>query len=321
MAYNIVLTTAEDIVGVVDAVLAKSVNCDEEFISEFTDLTEERVKNALHMAKEFNLVTINNSTGFYASSSPLSRLIVSARDDDHKAAIMRFVLEQYQPFIDCINRFTFSQSIQIASKQIKALHGMNSNQKDIENTIISISTYAKVINSEGANKYTISHENSTHIDLLKNALNVKSMDDTALRKQLGEDAFFFIDQDKVFNPLSDAYSKTQNISNDSKAPIVYAGNAFESFLEHISTIHDISLSGKYGIISKSTALSSVITKKHRGMIEYIGQVRNAADHGPEMDEEGKLWSINEDTSLAYPFIVATITKGIVEKEKNNSLLL
>lgn len=37
-------------------------------------------------------------------------------------------------------------------------------------------------------------------------------------------------------------------------------------------------------ILEQYALSSVFSKKHRGMLDFIGQIRNAADHGADPDE-------------------------------------
>ena len=49
----------------------------------------------------------------------------------------------------------------------------------------------------------------------------------------------------------------------------------------------MSLVGKNGILQKSSALGNVLSKKHRGMIDYIGQVRNAADHGADVGKSQK----------------------------------
>ena len=114
--------------------------------------------------------------------------------------------------------------------------------------------------------------------------------------------------------LIDAYSKIQNTDSDPKAIILYAANAFESFLQQIANSHKISLVGKNGIAQKSDALSSVISKKHRGMIQYICQIRNAVEHGADPDEGGKVWNISNESALMYPIIVASIIKSIVLRE-------
>lgn len=314
MTYNIVLTTAEDIVGVVDAVLAKDENCDLTFISEFADISEMQAKNALDMAKEFGLITFDSPIMKYSSDSLLARLLISARNDQHKATIMRFILEQYKPFITFKARYNFSQSIDLASKQVKNLYTMSSSHKDIKNTLANIATYAKAMLSDGANQYIFNDDSVTYIEILDVVLKSKANDDYALKTLLGDDVYSFVDEEKVYAPLSDAFSKVQNDLSDGKTIILYAGNAFESFLKQIADKHGISLAGKSGIIQKSSALSSVISKKHRGMIDYIGQVRNAADHGADVDEGGGIWEISEETSRVFPTIIATIIKDIVLRE-------
>ena len=317
MNYNIVLTTAEDIVGVVDAVLAKPEQCDLDFVSEFADISDSQAKNALNMAVEMELLTVDQTNMYYSSDSLLARLLVSARNDQHKATIMRFALEQYKPFISFKARFGFSQSIDLACKQIKTLYGMSSSYKDIKNTLTNIATYAKAMISDGANQYVFNDDSVTYLEILDVILKSKANDDYALRTLIGEKTYSFLDEEKVYTPLADAFSKVQNELNEGKAIVLYAGNAFESFLKQIADKHSISLSGKSGIIQKSAALSSVLSKKHRGVIEYIGQIRNAADHGADVDENGGVWEISEETARVYPTIIATIIKNIVARENGD----
>ena len=125
MPFNIVQTTAEDIIGVVDAVLAKPENCDKAFISEFADISLVQAENALQMAMEMKLID-SPAPGFYCSMSHLGKLIVSSRNGDNKAAILRLVLEQYEPYITFKARFTYSGSLDTAAKQVKSLYSMSS---------------------------------------------------------------------------------------------------------------------------------------------------------------------------------------------------
>lgn len=313
MNYNIVLTTAEDVVGVVDAVLAKKEVSDLSFISEFADISTNQAQNALNMALEMNLIQSDDGVEYY-SKSLLARLLVSARSDHHKATIMRFVLEQYEPFITFKARYGFSQSIDLACKQVKSLYGTQSSYKDIKNTLTNIATYAKAMISDGANQYIFNDDSVAYLEILDVILKSKANDDYALRTLLGEKTYDFIDNEKVYEPLSDAFSKVQNELSDGKTIILYAGNAFESFLKQIADKYSISLVGKNGIVQKANALSTVISKKHRGMIEYIGQIRNASDHGADVDENGKIWQVSEETARVYPTIVATIIKNIVLRD-------
>ncbi len=319
MPYNIVFSTAEDIVGVVDAILAKPENCSREYIAEFADISTTQADNALLMAEELNLIS-SNSNGIYSSDSFLARLIVSSRNDTHKAAIMRLALEQYEPYYKFKLRHLFTGSMDLASKQIKTMYSMTSSYKDIRNTIINIGTYSRALINDGANSYIFNQDEVTYIEILELALKFKANDDNALSTQLGEDVCSYICKETVFNPLSEAYSKIQNFSSDKNSIILYAGNAFESFLQQIADDFGVSLVGRTGISGKSDALSHVLSKKHRGMIHYIIQVRNAADHGADPDENGQVWDISDDTAQFFPLIVSNIIKDIV-KYKNGTLIV
>ena len=100
MSYNIVLTTAEDIVAVVDAVIAKGTEAEKEFIAEFTGIaTDDQVIKALQMACELQLIVFDSSRGCYGTPSFLAKKLVSASSDEQKAVFMRLILEQYAPYI------------------------------------------------------------------------------------------------------------------------------------------------------------------------------------------------------------------------------
>ena len=160
----------------------------------------------------------------------------------------------------------------------------------------------------------------TYIEILDLALKFKANDVTALQQQLGKEVYDYLNKENVFAPLSDAYSKIQASPAELKPIIMYAGNAFESFLQQIADDNSISLSGKNGIIQKSDALSTLLPKKHRGMINYIGQIRNAADHGTDPDEDGKTWTISDDTALLFPMVIASIIKDIYHYQQGRIIV-
>lgn len=169
MSYNIVLTTAEDIVAVVDAVIAKGSEAAKDFIAEFTGIaTDDQVLKALQMACELQLIVFDSSRGCYGSPSFLARKLVSASSDEQKAVFMRLILEQYAPYNTFKTRYGFTKSIELACRQTKTLHMMTSNERDVKNTLISIATYAKALKSEGANLYALSaHISKKHRGMIE----------------------------------------------------------------------------------------------------------------------------------------------------------
>lgn len=314
MAYNIVLTTAEDIVAVVDAVVAKGENANKTFISEFTGIaTDDQVEKALQMALALNLIKQDISSSLYSINTNLAVLLVSAKSDEQKAAIMRLTLEQYHPYKVFKERYRFTNSIDIACKQTKVLCSVQANERDIKNTLISIATYAKALKSEGANLYSFVEEDTT-FSLINTSLSDNAVSEMLLRDYFGESLYSRINTSTIETPLSSAFQKSKSTSLDERSVVVNAANAFESFLDYFANIKGISLSGRNGILQKRDALSSVLSKKHRGMIDYIGQVRNAADHGADPDEGGQMWVITKETTQIYPCIVAITIKDILRRE-------
>lgn len=314
MAYNIVLTTAEDIVAVVDAVVAKGHDVDVNFISEFTGIaTDDQVDKALNMAIELDMVTHDSLTGCYNVNSFLAKKLVTTTSDDQKAVIMRLILEQYQPYKVFKTRYGFTRSIEQACKQTKTLCSLQANERDIKNTLISIATYAKALKSEGANLYSFVEEENIY-SLIESSLLESAITENSLRDFWGETIYNSVNNTTVTEPLSEAFQKSKAQTPDTRAVIVYAANSFESFLESYATNKGVSLSGRTGIISKRDALSAHLSKKHKGMIEYIGQVRNAADHGADSDENDQMWIVTKETALIYPCIVAIVIKDILQRD-------
>ena len=186
MSYNIVLTTAEDIVAVVDAVIAKGSEAAKDFIAEFTGIaTDDQVLKALQMACELQLIVFDSSRGCYGSPSFLARKLVSASSDEQKAVFMRLILEQYAPYNTFKTRYGFTKSIELACRQTKTLHMMTSNERDVKNTLISIATYAKALESEGANLYSFV-EDVDAVGIIEAALRSANITENSLRTYWGE---------------------------------------------------------------------------------------------------------------------------------------
>lgn len=317
MAYNIVLTTAEDIVAVVDAVVAKGSGANSDYIADFTGIaTEDQVNKALCMAVELEMLVLDESSGCYTVNSYLAERLVTATSDDQKAAVMRLILEQYQPYRAFKVRYGFTHQIETACRQAKILCSINGNERDIKNTLISIATYAKALKSEGANLYSFVEEEYT-FSLVEAALSESAVSEKLLREFFGDSNYSRVNPTTVIEPLAEAFQKSKADSPDTRAVIVYSANAFESFLDDYASAKGVSLAGKTGIIKKRDALSSFLSKKHKGMIDYIGQVRNAADHGADNDENGQMWTVTRDTALLYPCIVASVIRDILQRDNGN----
>lgn len=318
MVYNLQLTTADDVVAVIDAVNAQGNNATVEFVVLFTGIaTTTQASKALDVACDMSMISFDATLNTYRISSPLGHLLSVAVKEDQRAALLRIILEQYEPFNTFKVRFAITQNIDVSCAQIKAIHSIAANERDIKNTIISLGTYAKILKRENATTYSFfTNKDSDHLQLIDELLEEKTKNEILLRQFMGEGIYDYADYNNVIRPLLDATSKAISEPVDTKAVILYAGNAFESFLDQYAITKQISLQGKTGIISKMSAFSSTdISKKHRGQIEYIGQVRNAADHGADILEANMTWGITKETATVYPIIVSLAIKNIIQRDQ------
>ena len=155
--------------------------------------------------------------------------------------------------------------------------------------------------------------------IIEAALRSANITENSLRTYWGENLYTFVNTSNVFAPLVEALQKTHSGTMDVRSIVVCAANAFESFLADFAVRKGVSLSGRNGILQKRDALSAHISKKHRGMIEFVGQVRNAADHGADPDENNQVWTISNETARIYPCIIAALIKAIFSRDATGSI--
>jgi hypothetical protein len=56
--------------------------------------------------------------------------------------------------------------------------------------------------------------------------------------------------------------------------------------------------------------------------KYLGQVRNAADHGVDVDPEvGAVWHIQRTTSVQYVFVACSFIASALERETGGQFLI
>lgn len=313
MGYEIFRTTAEHIIGAIDAALQKPEGVDPELVAQFLDTPPDSAQNALLMASQLSLLSQNTSSNIFKVSSPCATyLCTSVREN--KAAVLRFVLEQYEPYK--LFKFRLVNSTGVvgtASTEIKALCGISAHRDIISETLTDLGTYAKSILPQGAGLYLpLLGEESSFLNILNSVVQNRENAESAIRNRIGNEAASWIDYQSVMANLITAFQKAGNVNDDVRAPIVYAGNAFESFLTQVAGYFGVSLSGASGINAKVDKLktNNHITLKHYNMSKYLGHVRNAADHGVDA-EIGKQWIITPTTAIEYVHVAQSLITDIV----------
>lgn len=320
MAYVIEFTTAEAIVDVIDALLSHGRSVPANTVAQFLDIEQERAEHALKMAAQLGLAS-EQPDGTFNASHPLANYLVTS-SDSQKAAILRLILEQYPPYKTFKQRLAVSLAPIRAAHQVKVLYKLETPRDDIKETLVSLGTYTRSLVSRGAGQFDLAEgldSDATYMKLQMEVMAERERSELHVRKALGDEAAEWIEPNEVLNHLVTAY---QRLSDDTepRAPILHAGNAFESFLAQIGQHHHVNLKGN-GINAKLDELAggNHILKKHCFMAKYLGHVRNGADHGVD-PETNHTWEISFDTSIQYVHVAISVIRDIVAYVNGRYLL-
>ncbi len=302
--------TAEQVVSAADAVGANGGKADAPFVEAFADLPSVQATKALDLACELGLLA--NSGGTYSTASPLCRFLATTALSA-KAAALRVVLEDYEPFHFFRLRLAATASTTDAAKQTKARFDFSEHHEAIKDTLISLGTYTHALVAEGGGRYLPAEASSGNAmdDLLAGCADAAAAE-AQVAIQLGDEAMAFVDRGEVVQPLANALLRA---SDDSRGAVVEAGNALESFLVGLASAAGVSLQGATGINSKIDKLSPAqIPKKQAAVGKYLGNVRNAADHGVDPDVNAS-WTIRyatgpEFVSVTCSFIAAATARHL-----------
>jgi hypothetical protein len=303
MPYSLFQTTAEEIIGASDSVLQKRTGIDAAGIADFLTTNPQYAENAAKMAVELGFATFDAASNLYLPRAPFANYLVTS-DTLQKGAVLRFVLEQYEPYQFFKNRLRITGfATDAAATQTRATLGITADRMEIANTLINLGTYTGSLTHLGGGRYE-ANTTKGFAFLEAFAAVIADREDARIiiRGRLGEDVFGWIDTVNVFEPLVDGLLSCGNAKNDSRPPIIHSANAVESFLVQVGNHYPgVVIAGKNGIISKANEIINTrhhLTTKHFGLFEYLGHVRNASDHG--MDPNiGAMWTISAETALEY----------------------
>lgn len=311
MSFEIYQTTAEHLLGATDAALQKKDGVDERLVAQFLDITNTHALNTLCMAEQLGLLSKNEAGQFIPSLPYAVYLITSIRQ--HKAAILRFVLEQYLPYKTFKSRLALTGLAPEAATQARALHNIQAHRDVILSTFIDLGTYANSLVSEGAGLYRPTEDEATDcLSVIDKVIQDRETAELHVRRRMGSEVTDWVDQQKVFSHLVTAYQRVAVVEDDPRAPIVHAANAVESFLSQLAAHHNVNIQNANGINAKADQLAQTkhLTTKHKFMLKYLGHVRNAADHGTD-PETGQVWAISKTTAVEYVHVAQSVIVDIV----------
>jgi hypothetical protein len=141
-----------------------------------------------------------------------------------------------------------------------------------------------------------------------------------LSDELGPQLYIALDQ-SVRDNLLTAVRRFREL-REPRSVAQPIGIAFEDYLRGVASLSGIDVSTKNGIVQVSDVLRGHgrITKKHLGLIQAIGAMRTAVEHGIDQDEN-KEWSISTQGVRLLLAAVILAVKSIGAYSKRGELEL
>lgn len=317
-------TTAENMIAATDAVLTRENGCDQTYVAQFIDVPQVNAQNALEMARQLGLVDIEpgpTPINLYRPQKPFAIYLVTAKESQ-RAAVLRLVLENYAPYRAFKQRLVVTGVAARAAEQIKLIYTLTPHRDEIRDTLISLGTFAQSLISEGAGLFRpadFDTQQAGFIQIVAEVAADRALAEVVIRKRLGDDVVGWVSQQEVLSPLATAYQQL-GLNADARTPVVYAGNAIESFLIQLGNHYGVSLIGATGINSKVDRLGNNLNAKHKNTLKYLGHIRNAADHGVDA-EIGNSWDISKESATEYTYVAVSAIKSITRIVLNTGFVI
>jgi hypothetical protein len=302
--------TAEQVVAAVEAVLVRRRIADVGYVSGFLDVPEEQAEAALRLAVDIGLLAVESDA--FVVASPLCQFVATP-SERQKAAVLRILMESYEPFIAFRQRLTVTTASN-AAHETKTLLELDAHREEIKDTLISLGTYSGALVTEGGGHYRFeSAADDNPLEEVAAACADVAAAELRIREQIGSHAEAIASRAEVVLPLSEGLLKAKN--RDARGAVLEAGNAVESYLSALGDRVGVNLSGAHGINAKLARLETAGTlpMKLISMGKYLGHLRNAADHGVDTDV-GAAWTIREATGTEYVLVACSFIAAARARE-------
>src|SRR5437762_3187191 len=219
MPYDVFQTTAENVIAATDSALQKPDGVDETLVTAVLNTTPTNARNALQMAKELSLLKESSPDVFMPDAK--CGLYLCTAERESKAAVLRYILEQYEPYRTFKARLALTGLVPEAAKQTKALYSMTAHHEVIDSTFTNLGTYARSLIAEGGGLYKPRNDDpKEYLNILEAVIQSRETATLQVSKRLGQEAVDWIDHQDVLENLITAYQRAAAAEDDPRAPIV-----------------------------------------------------------------------------------------------------
>jgi hypothetical protein len=287
VALEIPEASPQNIVAVVDYVIMEP-KADAAACATFADVSPEHAKAALAAAELLGLIE-SKSGGSYFPADWTTELLAHG-STDQKRQIFRARLERFEPFAYVRLRVLQGFDILQACREAKTRFDLAPAPAVIRDVFSGWAVFARSFVGDPPAPDTSSGIDSPLAAVIDPILDAGATAEEFVSDSLTAAVYVGLDQsvrDKLLLGVRRFLAREEPRSIGQ--PL---GIAFEDFLRGVASVHGIDVSRKNGITEVGTELRkhAKVTKKHLGLIQTVGAIRIAIEHGIDSDE-GKGWQI------------------------------
>jgi hypothetical protein len=296
--------TAEQVVLVSEAIVSLG-NSNANSVATFTDLPQDIAESALNLSVDLGLLSI--LSGEYGVLSPLCKLLRTPQDRE-KAAILRVLLESYEPLQVFREEHHATKNVTEAARRTKTKLDLDCHREDVKATLLSLSTFSGVLTLSQGNDYIQETDGLTALldELVAGSREIADATKT-IHVELGASAYQ-VDHALVIEPL--VAGLRHAVAGAGREAVLQGGIAVENHLNETALHHGVNVVRANGVNAKMDLLLAAnhYPPKLSNVCKYLGHIRNAADHGADRDIQA-MWDITPQTGRNYIFVAAMFIRS------------
>lgn len=306
--------TAEQVVDAVEAVTLMGRPASPSDVAAHVSLPEASVERALAVAEKLGLVEKSGSK--YVPAPPYDHYFAEA-SEARRIDVLRFALEAFSPYRYFKQRLAFHSDPLRSARETKLRFAYDNHEGEIRETLVSLGQYAGSLTYATNEGYAVTtSETMGEFLAIADAISIDAAAiEDFVRLRLGDGAYAYVqdERDDIITHIRAALSKLVAEEFD-ESVVMEVANAYENFLTKIAGDHQpsVSLVGKHGVIQKAMALQTAgaLATKQMGYMNFIGHLRNAADHGIDA-EVGLEWDITPEAARLSVYMLLAGIKSVV----------
>ena len=237
--------------------------------------------------------------------------VTSDTQDGEKAAILRVVIESYDPFLVFREELEATNDVTASAQRTKAKLDLTGHREQVKETLLSLATYSGALIAGHGNSYERDAKGISAIldELAAGSREVAEATHT-VRAELGDVAAGEVNHDQVILPL--VAGLRHAAAGAGREAVLQAGIAVENFLTAVAAHHGTDIARAHGINAKMNRLVEAghYPPKLHNICKYLGHIRNAADHGNDAEINAP-WDILGPTGRNYIFVAAAFIRSMV----------